>query len=133
MKFSAVSALLLLAREASSFGVPPPRFAIQSTHSMCFLHHSFTSSSSALYMTQSDSSSTSTANSPEAHDGEALQHLFSKQCDKDGLMTKSMLMSVPAIQELLVRMFLNTQGCVTEDETNCSRITPPKFAGQYTL
>lgn len=40
---------------------------------------------------------------PEAQDGEALQALFAKQCDKDGLMTKQMLMAVPVIQELLVR------------------------------
>lgn len=37
----------------------------------------------------------------EADDGEALQKLFAKQCDGDGLMTKSALRATPAIKELL--------------------------------
>ncbi len=39
----------------------------------------------------------------EASDGEALQSLFEKQCDKDGLMTKKSLVSIPLIDDLLVR------------------------------
>lgn len=38
----------------------------------------------------------------KAQDGEALQTLFAKQCDDDGLMTMDTLKKVPAIAELLV-------------------------------
>ena len=38
----------------------------------------------------------------KANDGEALQALFEKQCDKDGLMTKKSLVSIPMIADLLV-------------------------------
>lgn len=38
----------------------------------------------------------------KADDGEALQALFEKQCDKDGLMTKASLVSIPMIADLLV-------------------------------
>jgi hypothetical protein len=54
----------------------------------------------------SSSSSETDDDAPEAQDGEALQALFAKQCDKDGLMTKQMLKAVHAIQELLVRLCL---------------------------
>lgn len=37
-----------------------------------------------------------------AKDGEALQSLFSKQCDDDGLMTMDTLKKVPVIADLLV-------------------------------
>mmetsp|Transcript_13326 Transcript_13326/g.20207 ORF Transcript_13326/g.20207 Transcript_13326/m.20207 type:complete len:607 (-) Transcript_13326:57-1877(-) len=37
----------------------------------------------------------------KAEDGEALQALFEKQCDKDGLMTKTKLVSIPLISDLL--------------------------------
>jgi hypothetical protein len=39
----------------------------------------------------------------ETQDGEALQTLFAKQCDSDGLMTKDALSQVPSIADLLVR------------------------------
>ena len=38
----------------------------------------------------------------KAGDGDALQALFEKQCDKDGLMTKKSLVSIPLIDNLLV-------------------------------
>jgi len=38
----------------------------------------------------------------EAEDLEALQALFSKYCDAEGLMTKDAVMKVPAIAELMV-------------------------------
>jgi hypothetical protein len=39
----------------------------------------------------------------EAEDLEALQTLFSKYCDSEGLMTKLIVMQIPAISDLLVR------------------------------
>lgn len=39
----------------------------------------------------------------KADDLEALQALFAKECDAEGLMTKAALESIPAIAELLVR------------------------------
>lgn len=79
-------------------------------------------------------------NVPEAQDGEALQALFAKQCDKDGLMTKQMLKGIPAIQELLVRVCVlrynvgvgggGDVGPVMN--TLCSRITPRKNKMQDT-
>ena len=39
----------------------------------------------------------------EAEDFEALQILFSKHCDKEGLITKNAVMEIPAIAELIVR------------------------------
>lgn len=48
----------------------------------------------------------------KADDGEALQALFEKQCDKDGLMTKKSLVSIPMIADLLVRSILNTANIV---------------------
>ena len=38
----------------------------------------------------------------KADDGDALQQLFSKTCDKEGLMTKAAVMEIPAIAQLLV-------------------------------
>jgi hypothetical protein len=40
----------------------------------------------------------------EAEDLEALQTLFSKYCDSEGLMTKLSVMQIPAISELMVRL-----------------------------
>ena len=40
----------------------------------------------------------------KADDGEALQALFEKQCDGDGLMTKKSLVSIPMIADLLVSL-----------------------------
>jgi hypothetical protein len=40
----------------------------------------------------------------EAEDLEALQKLFSKYCDSEGLMTKLSVMQIPAISELMVRV-----------------------------
>lgn len=40
---------------------------------------------------------------PEASDLEALQRLFTKYCDKEGLMTKTSVTQVPAIAALMVR------------------------------
>lgn len=40
----------------------------------------------------------------KADDGAALQALFEKQCDQDGLMTKKALVSIPMIADLLVRL-----------------------------
>lgn len=44
-----------------------------------------------------------TADAPPAQDLEALQALFAKYCDKQGLMTMADVRKVPAIAELLVR------------------------------
>ena len=38
----------------------------------------------------------------EAEDLEALQALFTKYCDKEGLMTKEKVTTIPPIEELLV-------------------------------
>jgi hypothetical protein len=66
----------------------------------------------------------------EAEDLEALQTLFSKYCDSEGLMTKLSVMQVPAISELIVRilfapvpLFIFSFYSVCDD-TKCSRITP---------
>ena len=40
----------------------------------------------------------------EAEDGEAVQALFEKYCDDDGLMTKAAVKAVPSITDLLVRI-----------------------------
>jgi hypothetical protein len=45
----------------------------------------------------------------KADDGEALQALFAKQCDSNGLMTKEKLRAVPAIADLLVSFILAFQ------------------------
>jgi hypothetical protein len=39
----------------------------------------------------------------EAEDLEALQELFTKYCDSEGLMTRTSVMQLPAITELMVR------------------------------
>jgi hypothetical protein len=38
----------------------------------------------------------------QADDFEALQKLFSKNCDDEGLMTRASVMQIPAISELMV-------------------------------
>ena len=40
----------------------------------------------------------------EAEDLPAIQALFNKYCDEDGLMTKSALAGVPVFAEMLVRI-----------------------------
>jgi len=63
----------------------------------------------------------------EAQDLEALQALFSKYCDKEGLMTKDAVQQTPLIAELLVsernEIILLHYYLAKEDYT-CSRITP---------
>jgi len=44
----------------------------------------------------------------EAEDLEALQSLFSKYCDSDGLMTKEAVSQIPAITELTVSIGLSS-------------------------
>lgn len=41
-----------------------------------------------------------------ADDGEALQALFAKHCNSEGLMTQAELRAVPAIGDMLVRLQL---------------------------
>ena len=123
MRFLAVSVALISAVMAPSFvlsfGVSCPFSSIRSRHSTSLV---------PSYMSNRDSSSTSSSTTrsnsnnnkeaPQAHDGEALQALFSKQCDQDGLMTKDMLKSIPVIAELLVRHvypILPNCFCVTWD------------------
>lgn len=105
----------MAARQATSFGIIPR------PHGVAYIHPTTTVSSSirpsfSLNMSQSSDSSSASTTFPKAHDGEALQHLFHKQCDEDGLMTKSMLMTVPAIQELLVCNVVLGYCEVTQDE-----------------
>lgn len=57
----------------------------------------------------------------KAGDGDALQALFSKRCDTDGLMTKETLSNLPAIKELL------STGDLLVDELNEIWKTAPKF------
>ena len=65
----------------------------------------------------------------EAEDLEALQSLFRKYCDSDGLMTSQSVQNVPSIAQLLVsvcvanRSTILLHACVN-DESTCSRITP---------
>ena len=42
---------------------------------------------------------------PEASDGEALQALFSKFCNGEGLMTEDVLRNVPSIKDMLVSIY----------------------------
>jgi hypothetical protein len=108
---SAVAALVLVApRMVSSFGVVVcPYSSIRSRRHTCYVpsymnsRDSSSSSSSSSPSWTTTSSSNKNNESPQAHDGEALQALFSEQCDQDGLMTKDTLQSVPMIAELLVR------------------------------
>jgi hypothetical protein len=51
----------------------------------------------------SDSKTDNNSEFVKADDGGALQALFEKQCDQDGLMTKKSLVSIPMIADLLVR------------------------------
>jgi hypothetical protein len=65
----------------------------------------------------------------EAEDLEALQTLFSKYCDSEGLMTKLSVMQIPAISELMVRVLCAPVPLficfrLVCDDTKCSRITP---------
>lgn len=60
----------------------------------------------ALSMAATTSSSPSPSSGveyPPASDGEALQSLFSKHCNGEGLMTEKELRNVPAIKDMLVR------------------------------
>eukprot|EP00565_Helicotheca_tamesis_P004622 CAMPEP_0185730270 /NCGR_PEP_ID=MMETSP1171-20130828/9180_1 /TAXON_ID=374046 /ORGANISM="Helicotheca tamensis, Strain CCMP826" /LENGTH=578 /DNA_ID=CAMNT_0028399285 /DNA_START=409 /DNA_END=2145 /DNA_ORIENTATION=+ len=57
----------------------------------------------------------------EADDGEALQKLFAKQCDEDGLMTQSALRATPAIRALLV------DGDLLSEELDDIWSAAPKF------
>lgn len=57
----------------------------------------------------------------KAEDGEALQALFSKFCDADGLMTKTTVKAVPAIAELL------NDGDLLSDELDDIWDAAPKF------
>ncbi len=41
----------------------------------------------------------------EADDMDAIQELFNKYCDKDGLMTKAALAAMPPFSDMLVRTF----------------------------
>jgi len=56
-----------------------------------------------------------------AQDSEALQNLFSKQCDNEGLMTKDELKKVPLIADLL------EEGDLLADEFNDIWDAAPKF------
>jgi hypothetical protein len=58
-----------------------------------------------LWTSSSSSSSTQQEDDVfvEAQDLDALQQLFSKYCDKEGLMSKQNLEQIPAIAQLLVR------------------------------
>mmetsp|Transcript_9282 Transcript_9282/g.11725 ORF Transcript_9282/g.11725 Transcript_9282/m.11725 type:complete len:593 (-) Transcript_9282:76-1854(-) len=57
----------------------------------------------------------------KADDGDALQILFGKQCDEDGLMTKKTLVSIPAIADLLAA------GDLLQEELDDIWKTAPKF------
>jgi hypothetical protein len=57
-----------------------------------------------------------------AQDLEALQELFTKYCDKDGLMDKNAAMKVPAIAELLVRFCFFTVTILTIAQSVKNRI-----------
>jgi len=57
----------------------------------------------------------------KAGDGDTLQALFSKQCDKDGLMTKEALVSLPAIADLL------STGDLLAEELDDIWLNAPKF------
>ena len=105
MKFMAVSALFLAARQAASFGISIPRHSSLAHVIFSPKLYMLSQSNDGSFTSTSSTSSNHNAAALDAHDGEALQHLFHKHCDKDGLMTKNMLMRVPAIQELLVCIY----------------------------
>lgn len=56
----------------------------------------------------------------EAEDLEALQALFTKYCDKEGLMTKEKVTKIPPIDEFLVSVHKRKNWCFRL----CSRIAP---------
>lgn len=64
----------------------------------------------------------------EAEDLPAIQTLFSKHCDKDGLMTKSTLQNTPPFDEMLVSLLLSSLISWTRRSMKnwiySSRITP---------
>jgi len=47
----------------------------------------------------------SNAEYPDASDGEALQALFNKFCNGEGLMTEDVVRNVPAIKDMLVSIY----------------------------
>lgn len=49
----------------------------------------------------------SNAEYPDASDGEALQALFSKFCNGEGLMTEDVVRNVPAIKDMLVSVYIS--------------------------
>eukprot|EP00550_Attheya_septentrionalis_P000751 CAMPEP_0198288210 /NCGR_PEP_ID=MMETSP1449-20131203/6798_1 /TAXON_ID=420275 /ORGANISM="Attheya septentrionalis, Strain CCMP2084" /LENGTH=582 /DNA_ID=CAMNT_0043986323 /DNA_START=238 /DNA_END=1986 /DNA_ORIENTATION=- len=59
------------------------------------------STRSLIQMSSSESNIGGEIEYVKADDGEALQALFAKQCDSNGLMTKEKLRAVPAIADLL--------------------------------
>lgn len=63
----------------------------------------------------------------EADDIAAIQKLFNKYCDEDGLMTKASLIETPPFSEMLVRHILPFSSRHCQPRKNfiqCSRITP---------
>ena len=62
----------------------------------------------------------------EAEDLPAIQSLFNKYCDKDGLMTKKALAKMPPFEEMLVSIVLNAgvQAWPRKNLIYSSRITP---------
>lgn len=64
---------------------------------------------------------TSAIEYPPASDGEALQSLFAKHCDSEGLMTEDGLRGVPAIEEML------EQGDILSSELEEIWKAAPKF------
>ena len=57
----------------------------------------------SMVATSSSSTSSSSVEYPPASDGEALQSLFAKHCNDEGLMTEREMRNVPAIKDMLVR------------------------------
>ena len=55
-----------------------------------------------LYLTSSSSTSVEADGFVQSEDLGALQRLFSKYCDEEGLMSKTSVMEIPAISELMV-------------------------------
>ena len=69
---------------------------------------------------------TSTGDFVSADDMGALQTLFNKYCDKEGLMTKTSVLQITSISELIVSTILGSApACsLAHDDQYCSRITP---------
>lgn len=68
----------------------------------------------------------------EAEDLEALQALFTKYCDKEGLMTKEKVTEIPPIDELLVSeneiiILASTYARETLRDLNAGNCTPAVF------